>query len=183
MNRAVFLDRDGVINVDVAYCGHAKDFTLIDGVLQAARTYCDAGYLLVVVTNQSGIARGYYTEEDFSVLSSYMKDLFAKAHAPIAGVYFCPHHPDAKLSQYRQNCSCRKPAPGMILQAANDLHIDLTQSILFGDKRSDMQAAYAAGIPTRVLLGTDGLRLPEHVTEATAISRSLLTATQEKIGL
>lgn len=181
--RAVFLDRDGVINVDVAYCGRIEDFHLIPGVLEAAAAYARAGYLLVVVTNQSGIGRGYYTEDDFRQLSEAMKKQFAAAGAPIAGVYFCPHHPEAALKRYRTVCDCRKPAPGLILTACRELRIDPARSILFGDKPSDMKAALSAGVGVRVLLGTDGAAMPEPVAEATAVSQSLATAVMSKIGL
>lgn len=150
LRRAVFLDRDGVINVDTAYCSRIEDFRFVDGVLEAAKALYAAGWLLVVVTNQSGIGRGYYTEADFRRLTGWMKDVFEKAGAPLADVRFCPHHPDAAVPEYRCRCNCRKPAPGMILEAAETLGIDLTQSVMVGDKQGDMQAAKAAGIPHRI---------------------------------
>ena len=183
LHRAVFLDRDGVINVDTAYCSRREDFQWIPGVLAAAARYAEDGYLLVIVTNQSGIGRGYYTESDFQKLTDYVKTEFDKAGAPLAGVYFCPHHPEAKLDAYRCVCDCRKPAPGMILKACEDLRIDPATSVMFGDKRGDMKAALSAGIGTRVLLGTDAAAVPEKVSEATHISRSLATAAEEGIGL
>ena len=181
--RAVFLDRDGVINVDTAYCSRREDFQWIPGVLKAAARYAEAGYQLVIVTNQSGIGRGYYTEGDFQTLMDYVKAEFKKAGAPLAAVYFCPHHPEAKLETYRCVCDCRKPAPGMILKACEDLRIDPATSVMFGDKRGDMKAALSAGIGTRVLLGTDAAAVPEMVPEATHVSQSLATAAEEGIGL
>lgn len=182
LRRAVFLDRDGVINVDTTYCSRIEDFRFVDGVLEAAKALYAAGWLLVVVTNQSGIGRGYYTEVDFRRLTGWMKDVFEKAGAPLADVRFCPHHPDAAVPEYRCRCNCRKPAPGMILEAAETLGIDLTQSVMVGDKQGDMQAAKAAGIPHRILVGTDGKTVPETVPEATDTARSLTEAAALILG-
>ena len=174
MQRAAFLDRDGVINIDHAYVCRWEDFEFIPGVLTAAKKLVDAGFILVIVTNQSGIGRGYYTEADFFALDKKVREAFAKADAPIAGVYFCPHHPQKALPPYQCECNCRKPAPGMMLKAAKELAIDLSQSVMFGDKTSDMQAAAAAGIPTRVLLGTDGKETPQACPQATLTAKDLL---------
>jgi D-glycero-D-manno-heptose 1,7-bisphosphate phosphatase len=153
---AAFLDRDGVINVDHGYVVRHEDFRWVPGVREAAARLHAAGYALVVVTNQSGIGRGKYTEADFLALTDWMRDEFAAAVAPLAGVYFCPHHPTDALGPLLKACDCRKPAPGMLLQAARELDLDLGRSVLFGDKTSDLQAALAAGVPQRVLLATDG---------------------------
>ena len=177
MIKAAFLDRDGVINIDHAYVHRWDEFEWVEGVLPAARRLVEAGYALVVVTNQSGIGRGYYSEADFAALTDSMRKAFAQAGAPVTAVYFCPHHPEKAVGQYKQTCNCRKPAPGMFLQAAADLDIDLTQSIMVGDKRSDMQAAFAAGIPTRILVGKDGASEPGFVPESTMTAKSLFEAT------
>jgi D-glycero-D-manno-heptose 1,7-bisphosphate phosphatase len=118
------------------------------------------GLALVVVTNQSGIARGYYRPDQFEALTEWMKQAFAAHGAALDGVYFCPHHPTEGEAPYRRSCNCRKPAPGLLLDAARDLDIDVRRSVLFGDKASDLQAALAAGIRNRVLLGTDGRKEP-----------------------
>ena len=136
----------------------------------------DAGFLLVVVTNQSGIGRGYYTEADFHSLTDWMCGVFAEAGAPIAAVRFCPHHPEKALGLYRRECRCRKPQPGMILDAAKDLNIDLSRSILFGDKPGDCTAGRSAGLPERVLLGTDGKCQPEACVDSTRTAKDLLSA-------
>ena len=146
---AVFLDRDGVINVDSGYVGDWDSFVFLPGVIEAMRALCDAGYALVIVTNQSGIGRGFYTEEDFQVLTERMCNELSRHGVSIAGVYFCPHLPEAALPQYRKTCGCRKPKPGLIHRAMEELDIDLTRSAMVGDKSSDMQAALAAGIPQR----------------------------------
>lgn len=160
MQPAAFLDRDGVINVDHGYVVRREDFVLVPGVLEAARTLAGLGFQLVVVTNQSGIGRGLYTAADFDALTDWMRGVFAEAGAPLAGVYYCPHHPTDAVGPYRTACRCRKPQPGMLLDAARELRLDLARSVLFGDKPSDLQAAQAAGVPQRVLLGTDGLAAP-----------------------
>ncbi len=160
LRRAAFLDRDGVINIDRGYVYRREDFQFVPGVLEGARHLHDLGFLLVVASNQSGIGRGLYTEADFNALTTWMRSEFLAAGAPLAGVYFCPHHPTDALGEYRRTCDCRKPAPGMLLAAAHDLGIDLKASAMFGDKVSDLEAARAAGVPLRVMLGTDAREVP-----------------------
>ena len=154
--RAAFLDRDGVINIDRGYVYRPEDFDFVPGVLEGARRLHELDYALVVVSNQSGIGRGFFSETQFHALSDWMRQKFIAAGAPLSGVYFCPHHPTEARDRYLRSCDCRKPAPGMLLSAANDLQLDLEESAMFGDKRSDLEAALAAGVPMGVLLGTDG---------------------------
>jgi D-glycero-D-manno-heptose 1,7-bisphosphate phosphatase len=168
---AAFLDRDGVINVDHGYVYRREDFVFVPGVLEGARRLHDLGYALVVVTNQSGIGRGLYTEQDFIELTEWMKQSFCAAGAPIAGVYFCPHHPTEALADYRTDCQCRKPRPGMLLKAAEELGLHLASSAMFGDRTSDLEAARAAGVPTRVLLATDGVDEPAQAPAGLASHR------------
>jgi D-glycero-D-manno-heptose 1,7-bisphosphate phosphatase len=168
---AAFLDRDGVINVDRGYVFRREDFEFVPGVLQGVRRLVELGYAPVVVTNQSGIGRGMYGEKEFHALSAWMAGEFAAAGAPLAGVYFCPHHPDAASGAYRVACDCRKPAPGLLLRAADELHLDLARSALFGDRASDLQAAAAAGVPRRILLATDGRGAPVEVAAGLATAR------------
>jgi D-glycero-D-manno-heptose 1,7-bisphosphate phosphatase len=158
--RAAFLDRDGVINIDHGYVVRREDFSFVPGVLAGARRLHELGFALVVITNQSGIGRGLYSVAAFEQLTEWMKRQFEAAGAPLAGVYFCPHHPTEAIGEFRRLCDCRKPAPGMLLAAAQDLGLDLGESVLFGDKESDLLAARAAGVPERVLLGTDGAAAP-----------------------
>ena len=141
MKKALFLDRDGVINIEKNYLYKESDFEFIDGIFELCKHYQDLGYLIVIVTNQSGIAREYYSQEDFLKLTSWMVTAFKKHGITISKVYFCPHHPDIS-----GECSCRKPKPGMILEAAKEFDIDLTQSILIGDKERDIESALNAGI-------------------------------------
>lgn len=179
MRAAAFLDRDGVVNLDRGYVFREADFEFVPGTLDAARALKDLGLALVVVTNQSGIARGYYGVDQYEALTEWMRDQFAAAGAPLDGVYYCPHHPSEGAPPYLQDCRCRKPGPGMLLNAASDLGLDLRRSVLFGDKVSDLQAALSAGVPHRVLLGTDGQGMPDDVFPgglATARHPSLASA-------
>jgi D-glycero-D-manno-heptose 1,7-bisphosphate phosphatase len=146
---AIFLDRDGVINVDSGYVSHWDDFEFMPCAIQAMRFFLDKGYLLVVVTNQSGIGRGYYTEADFCALTESMRGHLSREGVDLSGVYFCPHHTEATIAEYRMACDCRKPEPGMLLRAAQELNIDLSRSVMVGDKSSDMIAAQRAGITQR----------------------------------
>jgi D-glycero-D-manno-heptose 1,7-bisphosphate phosphatase len=182
LRRAAFLDRDGVINVDRGYVYQREDFEFVPGVLEGARRLHDMGFLLVVTSNQSGIGRGLYSEAEFNALTTWMRNEFLAAGVPLAGVYFCPHHPTEALGEYRRTCQCRKPAPGMLLAAAHDLGINLTSSAMFGDKTSDLEAARTAGVPIRVLLGTDARETPAMPSAdglASVAFRSLLDATAD----
>jgi D-glycero-D-manno-heptose 1,7-bisphosphate phosphatase len=157
---AAFLDRDGVINFDRAYVHRRADFEFIPGVFDAARTLRRLGYLLVAVTNQSGIGRGIYTVDDFVALDAWMRERFRAEGAEILATYYCPHHPSDAVGALRVNCDCRKPRPGMLLRAAAEHGLALDQSLLIGDKASDLEAAHAAGVPVRLLVGTDGGSVP-----------------------
>ncbi len=181
---AAFLDRDGVINIDHGYVVRPEEFEFVPGVLTACAALAKLGFALVVTTNQSGIARGLYTEEDFHRLCDWMHARFAAAGAPLTAIYHCPHHPTEGRGPLRRACDCRKPAPGMLLAAIRDLGIDPARSVMFGDKRSDMQAAAAAGVAQRVLLGTDGAALPDASEDgglATARYRSLAEAVADPL--
>lgn len=137
MNKVVFLDRDGTINVEKDYLYKIEDFEFLPGVIEALRDLQSAGYKLVVITNQSGIARGYYTEEDFQKLNTWMLNELKDHGVEIAAVYYCPHHPEAKIEKYREECSCRKPRLGMYEQAIKDFDIALEKSYAIGDKIRD----------------------------------------------
>jgi D-glycero-D-manno-heptose 1,7-bisphosphate phosphatase len=152
VRRAVFLDRDGVINVDSAYVGQPQDFIFEEGAKAALARLHAAGYLLIVVTNQSGIARGFYSAADFDAVTAYMCAELAEANAPIARVEHCPHLPESMQSPGNM-CTCRKPKPGMILSAAAALGIDVASSIMIGDKRDDIFAGRAAAVGRCYLVG------------------------------
>ena len=147
LKRAVFLDRDGVINVDHGYVSSWDQFEFLPGVPEALWQLQSAGYVLVVVSNQSGIGRGLYSEADLAALNRRVhRFLLDERGVEIAQFYHCPHHPTEALLKWRQPCHCRKPAPGMIEQACAELHIDPSNSLMVGDKVSDMEAGQAAGV-------------------------------------
>lgn len=151
---AVFLDRDGVININHGHVHRREDFEFIDGIFDVARYAYQQGYKLVVITNQAGIGRGYYTEDVFHQLTAWMCDQFAAAGAPIEQVYFSPYHPTAGIGAYLKNDFSRKPQPGMILKARAELGIDLANSVLIGDKASDIQAGIAGGVGVNLLFAS-----------------------------
>lgn len=151
-NKAVFLDRDGVINIERCYVHCREDFHFQEGIFELCRAAQSLGYLLVVVTNQAGIARGYYTESEFLELTEWMVQKFAEQQIQIARVYYCPYHPVHGVGEYKYDSPDRKPKPGMLLRALADLNLDLTSSVLVGDKLSDIYAAKAAGVGTSILL-------------------------------
>jgi len=143
---AAFLDRDGVLNVDKGYVHRREDFTWIEGAKEAVKYLNDSGYLVIVITNQAGVARGYYTEQDVNNLHFWMNEELARIGAHIDDFYYCPHHPEAGNSCYTLKCDCRKPAPGMLLRALNKWYIDKEKSFLVGDTENDLIAAKSVGI-------------------------------------
>jgi D-glycero-D-manno-heptose 1,7-bisphosphate phosphatase len=147
MNKVLFLDRDGVINLDIHYLYRIEDCVFTEGIFDLVKSYQDKGYLIIVVTNQAGIAKGLYTEADYFKLRDYIHSEFANRSITITAEYYCPHHPD-----YTGDCNCRKPKPGMLLQAARDWNIDMAKSIMIGDKESDMFAAKRAEVGERILI-------------------------------
>ncbi len=151
MNRALFLDRDGTINEEKNYVYRIGDFIFRDGILELVKQYYDAGYAIFVVTNQSGIARGLYTEADFEIVTRWMEGEFRKNGIEITRVYHCPHHPDIT-----GECQCRKPNSGLILQALAEYDINPAQSVLIGDKESDVIAGRNAGIGTIIRINETG---------------------------
>ena len=151
---AIFLDRDGVINYDHEYTYQIKDFIFIPDVFEVCKQFIQLGYQLIIITNQSGIARGYYSEQDFENLNQWMLEQFKINGIEIKAVYYCPHHPEKGLDKYKTACDCRKPEPGMIKQAALEHQIDLPQSILIGDNLSDIKAGKAAGVGKNFLVKT-----------------------------
>jgi len=167
MNKALFLDRDGVINKEKNYLYKKEDFEFIDGVFETCRTYSDKGFLIIVITNQAGIARGIYSEEDFDNLTRWMNKCFKENGITITKVYYCPHHPD-----FSEPCDCRKPNPGMLLSAKKMFNLDMKESILVGDKESDIEAGINAEIGTNILVRS-GHNIDEENTEAFVVIESI----------
>jgi D-glycero-D-manno-heptose 1,7-bisphosphate phosphatase len=157
--RALFLDRDGVINVDRHYVHRVEDFEFVPGIFELCAHAQAVGYRLVVVTNQAGIARGYYTETDFQSLTRWMLDAFGRRGIVIDRVYHCPYHPTAGLGDYRRESFDRKPNPGMLLRARDELGLDLASSAFVGDKDSDMDSGRRAGVGQLI-------KLEEHEAQA-----------------
>ena len=149
---AIFLDRDGVINKDNGYVSQRDDFEFIEGTIEACIELQKKGYLLVVITNQSGIARGLFTEAQFNTLTEWMDWSMSDRGVDLDGIYYCPHHSEEGQGEFKIDCECRKPKPGMLMNAIEDLNIDIDTSILVGDKTSDLQAGIAAGIKTNYLV-------------------------------
>jgi D-glycero-D-manno-heptose 1,7-bisphosphate phosphatase len=147
----LLLDRDGVINHDSGYLHRVAECRFVDGIFDLARAFAARGFAIVIATNQSGIGRGYFGEAEFAELMGWMKEAFAREGIPISGVYHCPDHPTAGLGAYRRENPWRKPGPGMFLQAAADLGLDLGRSWCVGDQASAGAAGRAAGVGTLVL--------------------------------
>ncbi|HEX5624079.1 MAG TPA: D-glycero-beta-D-manno-heptose 1,7-bisphosphate 7-phosphatase [Sulfuricurvum sp.] len=152
MTKALFLDRDGVVNVEKNYLYKIDDFELIEGIVPVCRHYQDQGYLIIIVTNQSGISRGYYSGDDFERLSSWMVDHFKSLGVTITDIYHCPHHESIDGA-----CRCRKPEPGMFLEAQQQYEIDMAHSVMIGDNERDIEAAQRAGVGTNILFSSEAI--------------------------
>ncbi len=152
---ALFLDRDGVINHDDGYTHRIEEFRFCDGIFMLCARAQALGYALVIVTNQAGIGRGYYTEADFARLTAWMLERFAEKGIRFTSVEYCPDHPTHGIGAFRRDNPRRKPGPGMLLDAAATHGLDLARSAMIGDRKTDMQAALAARVPIRILLCSD----------------------------
>ncbi len=174
---AVFLDRDGTINEQMGYINHISRFQMLPDAARAIARLNRAGVPVVVVSNQSGLARGYFPEELLHAVHNKMHSLLTRENAHVDGLYWCPHHPDAKVEQYKQkNCPCRKPGTGLLEQAADELGLDLERSFMVGDRWSDLRCGHAAGARSILVLtgygrgdleyiGPDQAVQPDHVAE------------------
>ena len=146
VNKAVFFDRDGTLNVDIAYLHRPEDFIWIEGAKEAIKYVNDKGYLAILVTHQSGVARGYYPEEDIKTVYDWMNKELAEIGAHLDALFYCPHHPQGKIPAYTRVCSCRKPDTGMIEAACEQFNIDRSQSYFVGDSNTDWECAQKAGV-------------------------------------
>jgi len=155
IKKGLFLDRDGVINIDHGYVFRIEDFKFVDGIFEFTQAAIAKGYSIFVVTNQAGIGRGYYGISDFEFLTDWMCKKFDDQGVLISEVFFSPYHPIHGKGIYKKDDMSRKPNPGMIQQAASKFNIDLSQSVLIGDKKSDIQAGHNAGIRTNIFLNAN----------------------------
>jgi D-glycero-D-manno-heptose 1,7-bisphosphate phosphatase len=183
MKSAVFLDRDGVITEDPPHYAHRVDqVQIISGSGKAIRLLNDRGYLVIVVSNQSGIARGYYQEHDIELFNEEMKRQLSLEKAHIDALYYCPHHPEGTVENYRRVCSCRKPQPGMLIQAAEQQGINLHDSFLIGDKFSDIIAGNAVNCKTVLVLTGHGKEEMHYLNGSTVpVAENLLSAVKKYI--
>ena len=149
--KALFLDRDGVININHGYVHTPADTNWVPGIFELVADAHARRYLPIVVTNQAGIGRGLYDEAGFLEYTAWMHAQFAARGTPLLATFWCPHHPEAGLGDYRVDCDCRKPRPGMLLEAIARFDIDPARSMMVGDKQGDLDAAAAAGVPARLL--------------------------------
>jgi D-glycero-D-manno-heptose 1,7-bisphosphate phosphatase len=166
LNKTIFLDRDGVINKDVNYLHKIKECEFIDGIFEACIYFQDIGFKIVIITNQSGIARGYFNENDYQILTNWITLQFNKKSIKLLEIFHCPHGPDSK-------CSCRKPRPGMLLEAQHKYSIDMTNSWLIGDREDDILAANNAGINNTILVRS-GHKINEGISNAKHILDSII---------
>jgi D-glycero-D-manno-heptose 1,7-bisphosphate phosphatase len=154
--RALFLDRDGVVNEEMGYLHRADEVRFVDGIFSLCRTAARLGYRLIVVTNQAGIARGYYSELDFEALMEFMRGELRTEGVELDAVYYCPFHPEHGVGKYRQEHEDRKPGTGMLRRGAQEFEVELSESVLVGDRCSDVGAANAAGLRQAFLIsGTE----------------------------
>ena len=146
MKKAVFFDRDGTVNVDKNYLYKVEEFEFRDGILELLEKYRKLGYLLILITNQSGVARGYYTENDIKILHDFMQQELKKQNLQFDAIYYCPHHPEGIVKKYACNCNCRKPKKGLFKRAIEEWGIEAKQSIAIGDKERDILPAKELGM-------------------------------------
>ena len=174
--KALFLDRDGVINVDYGYVGRKEDFVFMQGIVELLKLFKRYDYTLFVVTNQSGIGRGYYTQEDFKALTEWMVDCFAKEGIVIEQVLFCPHVPE-------QQCRCRKPSTGLIEEVLQAYPVDLARSWLIGDKQSDIDLARNAKIANTIAIADSKIKGCSYAFESVVEAKEFLEKNQDTIAL
>ena len=185
MNRAVFLDRDGVITQEPPHYAHElSQLKLIPKSADAIRLLNENRFVVIVASNQAGIAHGYYREEDAILFHQAMKENLAKEGAYIDAIYYCPHHPEAKIERYRVDCNCRKPKPGMLTRAKRELNIDLKQSFIVGDKLSDIEAGKRAGCKTIMVRTGYGVEeLKSNEIDCDYVANDLYDAVQHTLYL
>ena len=187
MNRAVFIDRDGTISEEVGYINHPSRFRVFTYSAEAIKLLNDSGWLAVLVTNQAGVARGYFTEDMIHIVHDQLERGLKEGGAQLDAIYYCAHHPSVGEPPYRFDCDCRKPKPGLILRAATELNIDLQQSWMIGDRYSDIELAHTAGVHSAFVLSGYGRGEWEHQRntwpgDPELVSEDLLQAVRQIVG-
>ena len=185
MNKTFFLDRDGVIIEDENYLADPAKVRLCPGCAEAFRQIAHAGYQIIVTSNQSGIARGYFSWQEVKAVERRIEELLTKQGAPKpAAWYYCPHHPKGTIPEYALECTCRKPKPGLLLQAGREHGVDFRHSYMIGDKLSDLQAAYAAGCRSAALVftGHGGEQTPEELDKPYLTAENILDAVRKLLA-
>jgi rfaE bifunctional protein nucleotidyltransferase chain/domain len=183
LKKAAFLDRDGVINIDKGYVYLWEDFEFLPGAIEGMKYLQAGGYSLVIITNQSGLARGYYSEDQYKTLTALFRNNLADQGVRLEGIYHCPHHPKGKIIDLSIDCGCRKPAPGMLFTAAKELNISLKNSVMIGDKSSDIQAAHNAGVGRTFLIQANESVSDEMHNKKNRPYRSLLECAKDILSL
>ncbi len=181
-DHAVFLDRDGVINVDHGYTHRIEDFQFIAGSAEALALLQHGGWRLVVVTNQSGIARGLFSSADYERFTAHLRAQLSARGVHLDAVLHCPHLPDASVAAYRLACDCRKPGPGMLMRAARELSLDMARSVIVGDRLSDVRAGRAAGVGRCMLVRSGHAIDADEALEADAVLDDLAACAQALVG-
>ena len=164
--KTIFLDRDGVINKEVNYLYRIEEFVFLDGIFEACKYFQSIGFEIIIITNQSGIGQGFYSKNDFKILTDWMLEQFQNKNIKILDIFYCPHDQNS-------HCNCRKPMPGMILEAQKKHGIDLNLSWMIGDKESDIISANTAGVKNTILLRS-GHKIDEKSSKASFIKNSIL---------
>ena len=165
MRRAIFLDRDGTVCEELGYLNHVDRVRLIEGSAEAIRRANESGFQTVIVTNQAGVARGLLSEDLVGEAHDRLRELLAENGARLDGIYYCPHHPDVGGERHRKSCDCRKPSPGMLRQARDEMGVDLGSSYLVGDSIRDIEAGRQVGATTILVLTGHGQGQLEHQSE------------------
>ena len=179
MRKAVFLDRDGTIIEDVGYLGECSKVRFLPRVSEAIKLLNERGFKVIIVTNQAGVARGYFTEETLKEINGYIQSFLSKQGALIDRIYYCPHHVEGIIDEYSKECHWRKPNPGMLEEAASEFEIDLGESFIIGDKMTDIEAGCRAGC--RTILLADGNH-PDNRKEVTAVPDHTVSGLYEAVG-
>ena len=174
-NQAVFIDRDGVLNEDFGYTSQLSDLKILEGVVEGLQAILALNFKVIIITNQSGIARGLYSIEDLHVFMNEMINIFLKNQIDITDYFFCPHHPEGMTQEYAIKCSCRKPEAGMLFAAEKKHNLDLSKSILIGDKETDILAGKNANLFSNILISSEERN---DQSNATHIVKNLIDAAE-----